>query len=104
MAAAFFNADPPRGWRAVSAGLTPQSEVSVRLLPMLAETGARAFADTSNPRAFKAGEGDRVVALDVELDDAETWTTDGEDEAVRDQIRDRVKQLRRELAATASDG
>jgi hypothetical protein len=98
LAAAFFNADPPVGWHAVSSGLTPQSEVSTRLLPMLEGTGAEESADTSHPRALEPSGGDRIIAIDAQVDGAETWTTSGEDEDVRDQIRERVGDLVRQLS------
>ena len=98
MAAAFFNADPPDGWHALSAGLTPQSEVSVRLQPMLAGTGAEASADMSDPRLLDPSAADRLIAIDAPLQNAESWITQGEDESVRDQIRERVGYLVEELS------
>ena len=98
LAAAFFNADPPEGWNAVSAGLTPQSEVSVRLLPLLEGTSAESFADLGSPRPFDPAQADRAIAIDVGLEGAERWTTSGEETEVRDQIRSQVAQLVHKLA------
>ena len=98
MAAAFFNADPPPGWRAVSLGLTPQSEVSTRLLPLLEGTGAEEDADLDPPRGLDAVPADVTVAIDVPLGRAERWTTSGDDEAVRDQIRAQVQRLSEQLS------
>jgi arsenate reductase len=39
MAEAFFNADPPPGWRAVSAGTEPARHANPRTGPMLREVG-----------------------------------------------------------------
>ncbi len=39
MAEAFFNADPPPGWRATSAGTVPALRPNPRTGPMLAEVG-----------------------------------------------------------------
>src|SRR5687768_5084718 len=97
MAAAFFNAAAPPGWSAVSAGLTPQSEVSVRLLPLLEGTEAQSFADMANPRQLDPTQADRIIAIDAPLDDVEAWTTSGEEADVRDQIRAHVKGLIQDL-------
>jgi protein-tyrosine-phosphatase len=100
MAAAFFNAARPAGWEAVSAGLTPQSEVSERVVPLLAGTEAETFADLGNPRPLDPARADRIIAIDAQLDGSEEWTTDADtDEAIRDQIRARVLQLVDELRA-----
>ena len=98
MAAAFFNAAAPPGWSAVSAGLTPQSDVSVRLIPMLSGTDAESFADMGNPRPFDPAQADRVIAIDAPLDDVEAWTTSGDEGDVRDQIRTHVATLVHELS------
>jgi protein-tyrosine-phosphatase len=98
MAAAFFNADPPPGWHAASEGLTPQSEVSIRLMPLLEGTGAELFADLSNPTLFDPASADRIIAIDAPLEGAEAWTTAGEDEEIRDQIRARTTRLVQELS------
>src|SRR5215469_3422971 len=39
MAEAFFNADPPEGWRAISAGTEPAPRPNGRTGPMLREVG-----------------------------------------------------------------
>ena len=99
LAAAFFNSLRPGGWEAVSAGLTPQSEVSVRVRPLLAGTGAEAFADLSKPHLLDPLEADRLVAIDAPLDGAEVWTTmASSDEELRDEVRLRVAHLVDELS------
>src|SRR5918999_683472 len=99
LAAAFFNSLRPDGWEAVSAGLTPQSEVSVRVGPLLAGTGAEAFADMSKPHLLDRLEADRLVAIDARLEGAEGWATmASSDEELRDEIRLRVARLVDELS------
>jgi len=97
MAAAFFNAAAPAGWHAVSAGLTPQSEVSTRLMPLLEGTGAAGFADLSAPRGFDPAAADRAIAIDEPVIGIDRWQTSGSDEQVRDQIRNAVAFLIQDL-------
>ena len=99
LAAAFFNRLRPDGWEASSAGLTPQSEVSVRVGPLLAGTGAEAFADLGKPSPLDPLEADRIIAIDALVDGAEVWTTTASsDEELRDEIRLRVDHLVAELS------
>ena len=67
IAAAYFNAARPLGWRALSAGRDPQSTVSARLGPLLAGTAAAEYLETEAPR--RAGDviADRVIALDSRM-------------------------------------
>jgi protein-tyrosine-phosphatase len=97
MAAAYFNAARPVGWRAVSAGLTPQSEVSTRLMPLLAGTDAASFADLDAPRPFDPAAADRVITIDEPIAGVERWRTGGTDVEVRDQIEDHVRRLLAEV-------
>jgi protein-tyrosine-phosphatase len=94
IAAAYFNAAAPAGWRATSAGVTPQHEVSERLLPLLSGTDVEAQADLDPPRTVDGLTADRVVAIDADVEGAETWRTTAEtDEGLRDEIRGRVREI-----------
>ncbi len=98
IAAAYFNAAGPLGWRALSAGRNPQLTVSARLGPLLAGTAAAEHLETEAPRRAEDVSADRVIAVDCTLGGAEQWTTGtGSDEALRDELATRVKVLAREL-------
>ena len=98
IAAAYFNAAGPIGWRALSAGQDPQPAVSARLGPLLAGTAAAAHLETEAPRRAEDVTPDRVIAVDCTFGGAEQWTTaTGSDEALRDELATRVKVLAREL-------
>lgn len=105
IAAAYFNAAAPAGWEAVSAGVTPQSEVSERVVPLLAGTRAADEVDLGPPRplADRADPRARIVAIDADVPGATTWLLSAEasssDEALREEIQGRVLALVRELAA-----
>ena len=100
IAAAYFNAAAPKGWRAVSAGRDPQAEVSARLEPLLAGTAAAEHLENGPPRGVDAVRPDRVIAIDCVLDGAERWVVEGKvDQALRDEIADRTRSLARELGA-----
>ncbi len=62
MAEAFFNADPPAGWRAVSAGTAPAPGPHRRTAPMLREAGVELPAH--RPRALAAAE---IESADVRI-------------------------------------
>lgn len=104
MAAAFFNAAAPYGWTATSAGITPQSAVSERLVPLMSGMGADDFIDEEPPRGLSDTTVARTIAIDAEVPGAEVWQTDVDgavtDELVRDRIRTRVSRLVAELAGT----
>ena len=97
IAAAYFNAMAPEGWSATSAGAEPQQDVSERLVPMMAGTGAEAYVDLEAPHALDDLQAARVIAIDSNAFGDETWSTSrGEpisDEEVRDRIRARVVEL-----------
>jgi len=104
LAAAWFNADPPPGWRATTAaGEEPSDALNPRLAPLLAATPAEAHLDHSPPRALAAaGDADAVVAIDCELPGADRWALTAVEigEAMRDELRDRVAALARTVTAT----
>ena len=102
IAAAYFEALAPEGWSSTTGGVTPQAEVSDRLLPTLAGTEAEPFVDSSAPRAAREGVAARTIVIDSELAVAdEAWrTSDGEpltDEELREQIKRGVERLVRDL-------
>jgi hypothetical protein len=106
IAAAFFNAAPPAGWVAESAGATPQSQPSDRLRPLVAGTPAEAFADHDPPRPVAVVSAERTIAIDTELPGAESWQTAVAepltDERLRDEIARRVEKLVAELSASSA--
>lgn len=103
MAAAFFNANPPQGWAATSAGTEPQAEVSAHAIRLLSRTPEEPWLDRSAPRPVSAVNVPSVlVAVDCaadELSGAMRWELDhgGFDEAMRDEIHARVTSLTRGL-------
>lgn len=102
IAAAYFNQVAPPGWRATSAGVTAQAEVSERLRPLLAGTVAAKFVDDQPPRPLDEAAGSRIIAIDTEVAGADIWRTGGGapllDEELRDEIGDRVRELARDLS------
>ena len=100
IAAAYFNAAAPKGWRALSAGRDPQAEGSARLEPLLAGTAAAEHLENWPPRGVDAVLPDRVIAIDCALDGAELWVVEAKlDQALRDEIAERTRRLARELGA-----
>jgi len=115
MAEAIFNADPPEGWRAVSAGTNPAGSANPRTGPMLRELGLElpphppqlltpammdnarirvtmgCLDDTSCPARLKT-----LELRDWALPDPAQLDEDGFRQ-VRDQIVGAVKGLRTEL-------
>ena len=110
IAAAWFNATPPAGWTATTAGVTPQPTVSVHAPRLLAGTPASAFLDHDRPRPLDAVP-DRalVVAIDCPAPPApgaHRWTlaNGGFDAAMAEELRDRVEALPRSLTAHGGTG
>jgi hypothetical protein len=103
IAAAYFNAAAPEGWSAVSAGVTPQSQVSERLMPLLAGTAEADYADLGTPNELGGSSRGRLVAIDTDVPGAISWrltaAASESDEVLRDEIQQRVVALIRELAA-----
>jgi hypothetical protein len=100
MAAAFFNAGAPEGWSATTAGLEPQDQVSVHAPRLLAGTPAAAYLDSSLPRPLaEVADPARVIAIDCEAGAGEVWSLEHGvfDEAMRDEIANRVQILIREV-------
>jgi uncharacterized lipoprotein len=89
IAAALFNACAPGGWRAISAGLSPQDAVSTYAAPLLAGTTAAALLDVRPPTALAdIGPAEQVIAIDCQVDGARTWQLDHAEpgEAMRDEL------------------
>ena len=100
IAAAYFNATAPKGWRALSAGRDPQAEISARLEPLLTGTPAAEHLESDPPRGVDAVLSDRVIAIDCTLDGADLWVTEAQaEQALRDEIAQRTRRLVRELGA-----
>lgn len=117
MAEALFNVDPPRGWRAVSAGTAPASRPNPRTGPMLREIGVEPPGHLPRPldRAEMDGASVRITmgCLDSESCPArlkslplEDWGLEDPgklDDAgfrrVRDEIRERVRALKARLGS-----
>ncbi len=101
LAAAFFNASAPDGWRAGSAGVDPQAAVSPAALDLVAGTVGEALLERGAPSALaNAGPRDRTVAIDCAVPGAERWdlavTEVGT--AQRDELRARAEALAAELS------
>src|SRR5438128_365425 len=75
IAAAYFNAAGPLGWRALSAGRDPQLTVNARLGTLLAGTAAAEHLETEAPRRAEDVTADRVIPVDCTQSGAEQWTT-----------------------------
>ncbi len=102
LAAAFFNAVAPRGWRGTSAGQEPQDAVSAEAIRLVAGTPAEPHLEQDRPRGIAEKQPrDRLVAIDCDQPGAERWTLRetrvGPEQ--RDEIRGLVERLAAELAA-----
>lgn len=118
MAEAMFNARPPPGWRAVSAGTAPAASPHPRTGPMLREIGLALPDHPPAPLTNEMMESARVVVtmgcLDSESCPARLRTVELTDwglpdpaslddegfRRVRDALRARVEGLRREIVVT----
>jgi len=100
LAAAFFNAAAPIGWRAASAGLDPQHEMSAAAIELATSTAAEAHLERGRPSALAdAGPVDRIVAIDCDVAGADRWDLAVGDVGPpqRDELRARAEQLAAEL-------
>lgn len=98
MAAAWFNGAAIPHWKATTAGVEPQTEVSAHATRLLAGTSVEALLDQELPRPISAvPQADVVIAIDCAdpLADAVPWQLDHQvfDEAMCQEIRDRVTEL-----------
>jgi hypothetical protein len=94
IAAAYFNAAPPPGWRARSAGRKPQSAVSPTLEALLTGTAAFDVLERVPPGTVTA-DAARTIAIDCDEPADERWVLEhrGADVGMRDEIHDRVAAL-----------
>lgn len=100
LAAAWFAALAPSGWRAATAGLHPAATVSAHAARLLRGTPAEACLDRSPPSAAAAAPTPaRRVAIDCALPGATRWdlTAIEPGDAMRDEIAARVRTLIAEL-------
>jgi hypothetical protein len=104
VAAALFDAAAGEGWRASSAGLEPQEQVSEHAVALLTDDAAGALLDRSAPRQLTGVSGDVIVAIDCEVPGARRWTLTGSwpGSAVREELRGLTAALARELSAGES--
>lgn len=107
LAAAWFDGSAPPGWRATSAGITPQEAVSEHTSRLLAGTAVAHLLDSAPPRPISAvPEPNLVVAIDCPTGEVTPVTVrwqlhnNGFDEAMRDELRTRAESLARHLAAS----
>ena len=101
LAAAFFNAAAPGGWRAASAGVDPQAAVSAAAIALAAGTPADAHLERGRPTALAdAGPRDRVIAIDCDVAGAERWELGTAElgPAQRDELRARAEAIATELS------
>ncbi|SDT80239.1 hypothetical protein [Actinoplanes derwentensis] len=105
IAAAWFTGLALPGWTALSAGIQPQTEVSVHAARLLAGTPVRALLDESAPRPVSAVPAPQLL---VAIDCADGLTADVRwalvqqsfDEQMCAEIRDRVNALAATLATS----
>ena len=106
VAAAWFDALAPGGWRATTAGLEPEAAVSVHAVALLDDTAAAATLDHEPPRPVSAaGAVDVVVGIDCrpEVDGVATqeWTlAHRRGDEMSAELRERVSRL---LASVVRD-
>jgi protein-tyrosine-phosphatase len=96
LAAAWFNADPPPGWQATSAGIEPQTSVSLHAPRLLAGTAAAAHLDRTLPRPIAdIPAADLTIAIDCAVPDSVGWQLSNAefDDALADEIRRLVTEL-----------
>jgi len=102
LAAAFFNAARPAGWRATSAGVEPQETMSQSAAGLLRGTPAEPHLDLVAPRTIAAaGRADRTISIDCDVPGAERWSLASQEVGPeqRDEIRAQVERLATELSA-----
>jgi hypothetical protein len=108
IAAAWFNTDPPPGWQATTAaGEEPAPALNTRAEQLLAGTPAHAHLDDAPPRPYTPGaDGALVIAIDCGVPGAHQWTLTAVDvdEAMRDELRERVTALTQAIKTGRADG
>lgn len=104
-AAALFGWLAVPGWRAQTAGVTPQEAISPQVDDLLAGTPAVSFVDHDPPRPLEeVGPVDRVVAIDCEIAGSTSWrlSTTWPDPDVVAELRALVQRLAGELGGRTS--
>jgi hypothetical protein len=91
-------------WRASSAGLAPQEEVSEHAVTLLTGDPAGAWLDRSPPRSLSDVSADVIVAIDCDVPGARRWVLAGSwpSPAVREELRGLTEALARELSGRES--
>lgn len=108
IAAAWFNLVAPPGWRATSAGITPQATVSAHAPRLLAGTPAEGLLDHSLPRPLAAiVDPDVVVTIDCPpgaVPGAIGWTlaTQQFDAALAGELHQRAETLASSLVTSTA--
>lgn len=103
LAAAFFNAAAPAGWRGASAGQDPQDAVSTDAVRLAAGTDAEPHLERDHPRGLaEQRPADRIVAIDCDQPGAERWTLSAT--RVGPEQRDEIRALAERLAAELGTG
>lgn len=99
VAAALFAVGRLPGWKATTAGLTPQETVSVHAARLLTGEEAGELIDLGPPVDLPAEQPDLVIAIDCDVPNGRRWSLAGEwpSEQVRDELRTRVARLIGEL-------
>jgi hypothetical protein len=109
IAAAWFNANPAPGWVATTAGVTPQTAVSVHAPRLLTGTPAPAHLDHDLPRSLEAiTDPALVVAIDCDhppAADTRSWVLDHGDftPAIAQELRTGSKALFATFPAGVTD-
>jgi protein-tyrosine-phosphatase len=105
IAAAWFDAKAPAGWKAFSAGIEPDPVLSPTAARLLAGSAAESFLDPSPPRPMHAiADALRVIGIDCHLESAtEVWDLEEQESTpeLSAEIRERVESLLDELGGKA---
>jgi protein-tyrosine-phosphatase len=102
IAAALFDAAATGGWRAVSAGLEPQEQVSEHAAALLQADPAAALLDCDPPRPVTGMAADLVVAIDCEIPGVRRWdlVESWPGQPVCDELRGLTEALAGELSSS----
>jgi protein-tyrosine-phosphatase len=108
IAAAWFNTDPPPGWRATTAAAQePAPALNPRTQQLLAGLPAHTHLDHDPPRPLTGvGQADLTITIDCVVSGAHRWTLTATtvNEAMRDELRDRVTALTHAVKAGQGAG
>lgn len=92
VAAALFNATPPPGWRAVSAGRTPEGALSEHARRVVAGTAAATYLEEGMARPIGSYPSPaETIAIDCDVPGAVRWSLEHDDpDGVTADLRRRV--------------